>query len=240
MTIYAVGDIHGQIEMLTWALDLIKADGGDDAEIVFLGDLVDRGANSRKVIELLMSGQADGKRWHVLKGNHDRIFERFVDHGFQYDPRIKSGLGWLDRRMGGIETLASYGVTGAQDPATDEVQQAARAAVPQAHLDFLQAMPLWLQRGELLFVHAGIRPGVPLEQQTEEDLIWIREPFLIEALPHPWLIVHGHTALDYPQHFGNRIDLDGGAGYGRPIIPAVFEGRNCWLLGDQGREALLP
>lgn len=240
MTIYAVGDIHGQIEMLSSALELIEADGGKDAEIVFLGDLVDRGANSRDVVELLMQGQATGRNWHVLKGNHDRIFERFVTSGFQYDPRIKSGLGWLDRRMGGIETLASYGVTGASDPATDEVQKAARAAVPQAHVDYLHNLPLWHRHQELLFVHAGIAPEVPLDAQTEEDLVWIRDPFLSYTQPHPWLVVHGHTALDSPQHFGNRIDLDGGAGYGRPIVPAVFEGRDCWVLGEQGREALLP
>jgi len=239
MTIYAVGDIHGQLEMLLSALELIERDGGVDAEIVFLGDLVDRGPNSRGVVEHLLQGQAAGRRWHVLKGNHDRIFERFVTSGFQYDPRIKSGLGWLDRRMGGIATLESYGVTGARDPATDAIQRAARDLVPQAHVDYLHNLPLWHRHQDLLFVHAGIAPGIALEAQTEDDLVWIRVPFLDFTAPHPWLVVHGHTALEYPQHFGNRIDLDGGAGYGRAIIPAVFEGRDCWLLGDRGRMALL-
>lgn len=240
MTIYAVGDIHGQLEMMLDALERIETDGGRDAEIVFLGDLVDRGPHSRGVIEHLMQGQAAGRRWHVLKGNHDRLFEGFVSRGFQYDPMIKSGLGWFDRRMGGVATLASYGLDNVKDPGTEADIKAARAAVPQAHLGFVADLPLWHQHGELLFVHAGILPGVALEDQVEDDLIWIREPFLNYTDPHPWLVVHGHTALEYPQHFGNRIDLDGGAGYGRPIHPVVFEGRDCWLLSERGRVKLEP
>ena len=240
MTIYAIGDIHGQLEMLHRALDLIRADGGADAEIVFLGDLVDRGPDSRGVIEHLMQGQAAGRRWHVLKGNHDRLFAWFVTKGVQDDPRISSGIGWLHSRMGGAATLASYGVAGVGDPAQAEHVHAAQASVPRAHLDFLADLPLMHRHGQLLFVHAGILPGVALEDQVEDDLIWIRAPFLDCTAPHPWLVVHGHTALEHPHHFGNRVDLDGGAGYGRPIHPAVFEGRDCWLLGDQGRVALLP
>jgi serine/threonine protein phosphatase 1 len=91
-----------------------------------------------------------------------------------------------------------------------------------------------------LFVHAGIRPGVPMYQQIEDDLIWIGEPFLTVESDHPWLIVHGHTALDCPHHFGNRIDLDGGAGYGRPLLPAVFEGSTCWMITEDGRKELKP
>jgi len=181
-----------------------------------------------------------GRRWLVLKGNHDRLFHGFVSTGFQYDPRISSGLGWLHERMGGAATLASYGLLGVKDPASEADIRAAGKAVPQAHVDFLGALPLWHRQGELLFVHAGVLPGVALEAQTEEDLVWIREPFLNHRDPHPWLVVHGHTALDYPKHFGNRIDLDGGAGFGRPLYPAVFEGRDCWLLTDQGRVALSP
>ena len=238
--IYAVGDIHGQIQLLDRALDLIAADGGPEAEIVFLGDLVDRGPDSRGVIDQLMQGQAAGRQWHVLKGNHDRMFTRFVQSGDQTDPRIVSGLGWLHKRLGGLTTLASYGVTDTESMTVPEILQAAQAAVPRAHLDYINQMPLWFERDELLFVHAGILPGFELPSQTEDDLIWIRGPFLDYPLPHPWLIVHGHTALDHPQHFGNRIDLDGGAGYGRPLHPAVFEGRNCWLLTDKGRQLLTP
>jgi serine/threonine protein phosphatase 1 len=91
-----------------------------------------------------------------------------------------------------------------------------------------------------LFVHAGIRPGVALSHQDPMDLMWIREGFLDYEGPHPWLVVHGHTALEFPQYFGNRVDLDAGAGHGRPLWPAVFEGTNGWLLSTAGRIALCP
>ena len=238
--IYAMGDIHGQIHQLDYALDLIAADGGPDAEIVFLGDLVDRGPDSRAVIDRLMQGQAAGKPWHVLKGNHDRMFARFVRGGVLHDPRTRTPLSWLHPRMGGITTLASYGVADANEMPMSAAFHAARAAVPQSHIDFIDQLPLYLERDSLLFVHAGIRPGVPLPQQSKDDLVWIRDPFLMTSETHPWLVVHGHTALDHPQHFGNRIDLDGGAGFGRPLHPAVLEGPKCWLLTDDGRQSLTP
>ena len=124
--------------------------------------------------------------------------------------------------------------------AKDALRAIAASAVPAAHLDFIDALPLWHQTDDLLFVHAGLRPGIALEEQREDDLIWIREGFVDSDFDFGRLVVHGHTALDHPQHFGNRIDLDGGAGYGRPLIPAVFEGRDCWLLTERGRVPLTP
>ncbi len=236
--IYAVGDIHGRFDQLERALALIAADGGPEAEIVFLGDLVDRGPDSRAVIQRLLDGQLAGHNWHVLKGNHDRMFARFVARGVVEDTRILSRLDWLHPRLGGPATLASYGVDTRQPHR--ELYRAAQAAVPAMHLDYMQGLDLYLERGELLFVHAGIVPNVPLADQSEDDLLWIRDPFLKHPDPHPWLVVHGHTALQMPHHFGNRIDLDGGAGYGRPLVPAVFEGRTCWLLGEGGRIQLVP
>jgi len=235
--IYSVGDIHGQIDMLHGALERIERDGGKDAEIVFLGDLVDRGPDSKAVITLLMDGQAAGRNWTVLKGNHDRFFHLFYDTGALNDGVLRPDLDWLHPRMGGAETLASYGITASSaKPNHTET----RALIPQLHVDFMRNLPLTHRHGDLLFVHAGIKPGVPLGQQIEDDLIWIRGPFLDYEAPHPWLIVHGHTALDDPQHFGNRIDLDSGAGYGRPITSAVFEGRDCYILTGTGRRALTP
>ncbi len=238
--IYAIPDIHGHLGELDRALALIEADGGPDAEIVFLGDLVDRGRDSRGVIDRLMRGQAEGRPWHVLMGNHDELFLRFLEAGEIDHPRIVSRVPWTHRRLGGLATLASYGIDADDGTPLNDLLAAAREAVPADHIRFLADLPRYLERGPLLFVHAGIRPGVPLSDQDPEDLIWIRDPFLDSPDPHPWLVVHGHTALDYPQHFGNRIDLDGGAGYGRPIRPAVFEGRDCWLLTDTGREPLTP
>jgi len=239
-TIYAVGDIHGHLNQLDRALALIAADGGPEAEVVFLGDLVDRGPDSRGVIDRLMQGQAAGRPWRVLRGNHDDMFRRFLHGGVVNNARIKSGLTWTHPRLGGLATLASYGIAAGEGTPESALFDAARGAVALDHLAYLDSLPRRIEQGELLFVHAGIRPGVPLAAQDPEDLLWIRGAFLDDPRPHPWLVVHGHTALEYPRHFGNRIDLDGGAGYGRPVVPAVFEGRDCWLLSDAGRVPLIP
>jgi serine/threonine protein phosphatase 1 len=258
--LYVIGDIHGQKEMLDHALGLIAADGGPDAQIVFLGDYTDRGPNSKGVIETLLAGRDAGKPWTFIKGNHDKMFAGFVTTGQEHDPRVKSQISWINRRLGGITTLASYGVEGMPqfafqgdgrevlksytlgdriiDPAT--VQAQAQGLIPDDHIAFLQNLPLTHETDDLLFVHAGLRPGIPLDQQDPEDLIWIRDGFLENRADFGKLVVHGHTALDAPQHYGNRVNLDGGAGYGRQLVPAVFEGRDCWLLTPAGRQSLRP
>lgn len=238
--IYAIGDIHGQPGLLDRALDLIARDGGADARIVFLGDYVDRGPDSRGVIDRLIAGRDMGRPWIFLKGNHDRLFEWFLESPPRHDPHMLVGFHWLHDRIGGRETLASYGVWIPENTRLKTVHAMALDVVPEAHAAFLRGLAPYHLDGDRLFVHAGIAPDIALPRQTEEDLVWIREPFLSYAEPHPWLVVHGHTALDRPTHFGNRIDLDGGAGYGRPLHPAVFEGRDCWLLTDAGRKPLRP
>jgi serine/threonine protein phosphatase 1 len=237
---YAVADIHGFSDQLDRALDLIATDGGTGAEIVFLGDLVDRGPDSRGVIDRLLEGRTQGRPWQVVQGNHDAMFARFLRDGAVTDERIKSGLPWTDPRLGGAATLASYGVSVPPDADLAVVRTAALGAVPAEHRHFLDTLPLSIQRQKLLFVHAGIRPGVALADQDAADLIWIRDPFLDHRDPHPWLVVHGHTALKFPEHAGNRVNLDGGTGWGRTLHPAVFEGRDCWLLTDKGRVPLTP
>ncbi len=238
--LYAIGDIHGQIDALEAALDLIAADGGPEAPIVFLGDYVDRGPDSQAVVARLMSGHAAGRPWTILRGNHDRMCVRFVTQGTPHDSRILSGKGWLHPALGGTATLASYGVAGADRRPLADVVAEASAKVPPEHLEFLASRPLWHETDDLLFVHAGVRPGIPVDQQAEDDLIWIRDGFLDHPAPYPKLVVHGHTAIERPEHFGCRIDLDGGAGYGRPLVPAVFEGTDCWLLTPSGRVPLRP
>ncbi|WP_377192375.1 metallophosphoesterase family protein [Ruegeria meonggei] len=239
-SIYAVGDIHGQLGMLQNALSRIEADGGPDARVVFLGDYVDRGPDSRAVLDLLIAGQQAGRNWVMVKGNHDRMMARFVQEREIADKQLPITLNWLNPRLGGRNTLASYGVEVTDNDRIYQVHERACAAVPPAHLDFINALPAYHQEGDLLFVHAGIRPGIPLAQQSEDDLVWIRQEFLAESDPHPWLIVHGHTPVDAAEHCGNRINLDAGAGYGRPLAAAVFEGRQCWLLTERGRKPLKP
>ena len=260
--IYAIGDIHGQKAMLDRALALIQADGGPNAEIVFLGDYTDRGPDSRGVLGTLIAGRDAGRPWTFIKGNHDRFFSHFVQFARQHDPKVKSKINWLNPRLGGTNTLKSYGIASDQDPVfhqtdgteealqewmidgqnhtAEQISELASASVPKQHLDFLDTCQLTYEAEDLLFVHAGLRPGVPTDKQDTEDLLWIRDGWLEDKRDHGKLVVHGHTALDHPQHHGNRVNLDGGAGYGRPLHPAVFEGRNCWLLSPSGRIPLKP
>jgi serine/threonine protein phosphatase 1 len=238
--LYAIGDIHGQLAELHRVLDLIKADGGTDAQIVFLGDYTDRGPNSRGVIDLLVEGQAQRRNWTFLKGNHDRMFEWFMQTPLRNDPYLMVELYWLHQRLGGDMTMESYGVDASGHRRKKDVQADAFPAVPKSHLEFLAGLQLSYQVGDLFFAHAGIRPRVALDQQTEEDLLWIRQEFHNHTDPHPKVIVHGHTPIDKATHYGNRINLDTGAGYGKPLTAAVFEGAECWTLNSGSRQPLRP
>lgn len=238
--IYAIGDIHGQRAELTRVLALIEADGGPDAQIVFLGDYTDRGPDSRGVLDLLIEGQKSGRNWAFLMGNHDRMFRMFLQSPPQDDPYLMVELSWLHPRLGGDTTLASYGVDASGRRRVKDVHADALAAIPQAHIEFLHSLTVYEERGPLLFVHAGIRPGVTLSQQTEEDLIWIRKEFHDDTRTHAHLVIHGHTPVDAPTHHGNRVNLDTGAGYGKPLSVAVFEGTTVHLLTDTGRQPLRP
>ncbi|WP_323766376.1 metallophosphoesterase family protein [Marinovum sp.] len=236
--IYAIGDVHGQFDMLCRALEWIEADGGPDARVVFLGDLVDRGPDSFGVIELLVRGLAEGRDWIALTGNHDRMFRRFLEDGTRHDARILSGKGWLHPALGGPMTLASYGVDVAEDRPEDALLAEARARVPETHKQFLATRKLLHREPGLIFVHAGLRPGVPLDRQDEDDLVWIRDAFLEETRPFEALVVHGHTAIKAATHYGNRVNLDTGAGYGRPLSVGVFEGEATYTLTELGRAVL--
>ena len=121
-----------------------------------------------------------------------------------------------------------------------EIHAAARATVPDEHVTFLTQLPYTKLHGALLFVHAGIRPEVTLEDQLDDDLCWIKEDFLNYPHPHPWLVVHGHTPVLRPTHFGNHVNLDTGAGYGEAITAAVFENGRVWQLTAEGRQELIP
>ncbi len=237
--LYAIGDIHGQCDMLRAAHDRIAADRAAQDEprapLVHLGDLCDRGPDSAGVIDLLLTGIDAGLPWVVLRGNHDQIFSDFLEMEDKDDPRSKQADFWLSPNMGGIQTLASYGVSVSRGQPLFEVQAKARDAIPTRHRDFLRNLPHVHETEDLLCVHAGIRPGIALADQDPDDLIWIRYDFLDDPRDHGKLVVHGHTPADRPEHHGNRVNLDTGAGFGRPMTAAVFEGRNAWALTDRGR-----
>ena len=242
MHIYAIGDIHGHLDLLKSAHHRIAVDMAQHGhgQIVHLGDLVDRGPDSRGVVQYLMDGVAAGRDWVVLKGNHDRLFAGFMTDPAWRDPGLKPEHSWLHPKLGGAATLSSYGVRSPGDRPIGPVHTDAVAAVPADHHHFLQSRPVSYVAEDAIFVHAGIRPGIALKDQAEDDLVWIRKDFLEDKRDHGGLVVHGHTALDHATHYGNRLNLDSSAAYGGPLSAAVIEGRRAFLLTDAGRVALTP
>ena len=242
MRSYAIGDIHGHLYLLRAAHTRIAADkaayGDPDAPIVHIGDLVDRGPDSRGVIEYLMAGIAAGQPWIVLKSNHDRMFTTFLDDPNAQDPGLRREFTYLHPKLGGSTTLASYGVANAGDRPLAPVHAEAVAAVPQSHRDFLTSRPNYFEHGNAMFVHAGVRPGIAIQDQAEDDLVWIRDGFLDYRGTFPWLLVHGHTALPAAVYYGNRLNIDSSAAYGGPLTAVVIEGREVSILTDAGRVKL--
>ncbi len=241
--VYAIGDVHGHLEQLQIAHRLVAMDvarDGGPAPIIHIGDLNDRGPNSRGVIQFLIDGIESGADWLVIKGNHDRFFENYIRRGETTDGRLRKGLTWLSESMGGRDTLRSYGVEKRLFEKSDKLHARAVKAVPEEHIAFIENMPLYHRFGGMIFVHAGIRPGFPMDTQDEDDLLWIRDEFLWRLESHEALIVHGHTPIDEPTHYGNRVNIDTGAGYGNPLVPVVFEDGLCFALTEDGRIPVEP
>lgn len=244
MRTYAIGDIHGHLDKLKEAHRRIAEDRArvrdNAAPVVHVGDLVDRGPDSRAVIDYLMRGHAAGQPWVTLKGNHDRMFTGFMADPDSHDPGLRAELHWIHPRLGGATTLASYGVERAEDRLLHDLHNEASSKVPGAHLAFLRDLPVSFVRGDALFVHAGIRPGVSLAEQTEDDLLWIRRDFHDHEGDHGYLVVHGHTPVDAVTHYGNRLNIDSGAGFDHALSTVVIEDGEVWLLDGFGREAIRP
>jgi serine/threonine protein phosphatase 1 len=221
--VYAIGDIHGRADLLAEMHRLIVEDGahitpGTSKVVVYLGDYVDRGLQSREVLDLLIyDGLSDVQTVHLL-GNHDAWLLSFL-----VDPTI--GPTWL--RYGGEATVHSYGVN--IGPAQDELayyqqlQDRLRQQIPRAHVNFLQGLELSFESGDYLFVHAGVHPSLPLDRQTADDLLWIREPFLSSRRDLGRVIVHGHTVESEPIVRANRIGIDTGACWTGSLTCLVLE-----------------
>jgi len=227
--VYAIGDIHGRRDLLDQLLDQIVEDDRQresaDTHIVFLGDLVDRGPDSAGVIERAMElAQTLGDRVHFLMGNHEEVYLGAA-----------TGDEKLVRffcKIGGRETILSYDITPQEYNALDMEKLAARipALLPQRHVDFLAGFEDRIVMGDYAFVHAGVRPGVPIEEQLPKDLRWIREEFIVDEAPHDKLIVHGHTITDDVEECSNRIGIDTGAYMSGMLTALALEGKQRWYL----------
>ena len=229
--VYAVGDIHGRADLLEILLGRIAADAArhpEDRErcVVFLGDYVDRGTTSRAVVDRLLSDPLPGFGTVRLLGNHEEALLDFLDGR-------GGGMDWLS--YGGLETLMSYGVPLRALP-TDpgraaELRAALAEALPPQHIAFYRSCTLYHLLGDFLFVHAGVRPGVSLQDQDPQDLLWIRDEFLRVNDPLPGkVVVHGHTICDLPQDRGHRINVDTGAFVSGRLTCLVIRGSDRRFL----------
>ncbi|MEX2628335.1 MAG: metallophosphoesterase family protein [Tistlia sp.] len=224
LRLYAIGDIHGRLDLLEALHDRIREDAaGRQArrrQLVYLGDYVDRGLASRQVVDTLIAQPLEGFEAVHLLGNHEFFLRRFLS-------QPGSGDIWL--MNGGETTLQSYGIEPWDDPPGGSerlpwLSSRFEAALPESHRRFFDGLALTHEAGDYLFVHAGVRPGVPLDRQVAEDLIWIREPFLRSQEEFGKLVVHGHTPDVGPVQRGNRICVDTGACYGGKLTALVLQG----------------
>jgi serine/threonine protein phosphatase 1 len=224
--IYAIGDVHGRLDLFR---EVIRSIENDDAArepartiIVLLGDLIDRGPQSAGVIA---SARVLSQRREVrlIMGNHEEMFlDSFADPGI-----LRAFM-----RYGGRVTLESYGVA-AQDLAVanpEQLLQLMTEAVPREDRAFLSSFEQMVRLGDYVFVHAGVRPDLPLDRQTIEDCRWIREPFLSHAGDFGGMIVHGHTITDAPEFMSNRIGIDTGAYQSGRLTAIGLEGTERWLI----------
>lgn len=226
--VYAIGDIHGRADLFDDLLGQIDRDdrarGPSNSELVLLGDLIDRGPQSAQVVARAMEMANSGMPIRMLKGNHEEVF-------------IMAARGDIKAtrffcRIGGIETILSYGLSQAEYAAMDfqELNQWLLNHIPRDHVDFLDGFEDMIEIGDYLFVHAGIRPDVPLDQQKPSDLRWIREEFLSHKADLGKVVVHGHTITEDVDEQGNRIGIDTGAYNSGKLTAIGLEGVERWYL----------
>ncbi|HEX3424318.1 MAG TPA: metallophosphoesterase family protein [Sphingomicrobium sp.] len=231
---YVVGDIHGRLDLLETLLEKIEAEIASSRArkllIVFVGDLIDRGPNSAQVVDRLRTYSHPRVRKVFLLGNHEEVLLRIL--GGEADLITK----W--RWFGGNECLKSYGLdidrlTGLSD---ENALKIIIDTIPKEHVEFLESFDDSCRFGDYLFVHAGIRPGIEVDQQRQSDLRWIREPFLFDDTDHGFVVVHGHTICQDVEMRPNRIGIDTGA-YRTGVLTALaIDGTECWLVDTRTAE----
>ncbi|VXC90513.1 metallophosphoesterase family protein [Sphingomonas sp. AX6] len=227
--VYAIGDIHGCDDQLADLLARIDADdqarGGAPALLVFLGDLVDRGPKSAQVVQRLIDLQQTRGNCRFLSGNHEEVFVRALSGDLR---TLRFFI-----RIGGDATLKSYGISEAEYRDADyaDLLALAQQRVPPAHLTFIDSFEQIIRIGDYVFVHAGIRPDVALDDQKTSDLRWIREEFLeVDEYGIDGVIIHGHTIFDTVSYGRNRIGIDTGAYAGGPLTALGLENAERWIL----------
>jgi serine/threonine protein phosphatase 1 len=222
--VVAVGDVHGRLDLLEMLWHQIDAasrlSSARQRTLVFVGDYIDRGMHSAELIDRLLEG-FPGFETIFLKGNHDETLLQFLT-----DPTV--GDVW--RNFGGLETLRSYGVSHGPGKSWSQTRGEFAAAIPKSHVDFFKNLKLHVTIGDYLFVHAGLKPRVPLENQRESDLLWIREEFLDSTVNFGRIIVHGHTPTETPDIRPNRIGIDTGAYMTGNLTALVLEERSRRFL----------
>jgi serine/threonine protein phosphatase 1 len=225
--VYAIGDIHGRLDLLDAMIARIDADrGGARPTVVLLGDYIDRGPDSAKVIDRLLA-LPDWADWVLLRGNHEQAMLEALSDLPQADRLMRQ---WLN--FGGVETLQSYGVPSTLLYAGDfaAIRADINARLPAAHGALLDGLRMAHRLGDYLFVHAGIRPGVPMAQQDPQDLLWIREEFLDNRIDHGAVVVHGHSISPEVVERPNRIGIDTGAYRTGKLTALVIEGTDRRFL----------
>ncbi len=233
--LYCIGDIHGREDLLAQLHDLIYADAEDysgSKTIVYLGDYIDRGPDSKQVIDLLIDNQQLNtfKKVYLL-GNHEQVLLQFLHTA---DPNIAND--WF--KFGGISTLMSYGVQLRGIPTLKDlprIRTELAKKIPTEHIKFYQNLALSYESGDYFFVHAGVKPKIKLDNQSQEDLLWIRDEFINSNLFHGRIIVHGHTVKQEPELLSNRIGIDTGAYNTGVLTSAVFEGFDCKFIQTNSR-----
>jgi serine/threonine protein phosphatase 1 len=231
---YAIGDVHGRLDLLVQLLADVEADHRArrpaKAYLIFLGDLVDRGPDSKGVLERLLDRPPGFARNIFLKGNHEEFFLGALDGD------LAMLQNWLV--YGGAECCASYGIGEGwlMNAAPPDVFTRLSTSVPASHRAFLEKMADSFRFGDYLFVHAGIRPGVPLENQSSRDLRWIREEFLEDRTDHGVTVVHGHTIVENVEEYPNRIAIDTGAYRSGVLTALCLEEGERWFIQSRAAE----